>query len=300
MQSWNSDGLWKKAKLFMDKANESDHASSEFAFHASLALECLGRSALTKVHPVLNADPREDTSILYACGYSFAKPRSLPAHAVFLRLEKIVDPFQKQHREVCEFLALQRNAHVHTADLPYENLGTDKWIARFYETVAVLHDFLGKPLEQFLGKQGAKMAGELIKTLNESVLKAVKKKIAAYHAVFETKSDEEKKKLLDAASSIFAIVTNHNQHLCACPACQGNGMLTGSRFKELAEQYSDGELYHDVEYLSAFFQCNACELSFSSIEEIAHAGLPTHFKKMESTSLHDLYEPDHYQEYDNM
>jgi hypothetical protein len=299
MQSWNSEGLWKKAKLFMDKANESDHGSSEFALYAALALECLGRSALTKVHPVLNADPREDANILYACGYSFAKPRSLPAHSVFIRLEKIIDPFQKQHREVCEFLALQRNAHVHTADLPYENLGTDKWIARFYETVALLHDFLGKPLDQFLGKRGAKMASELIKTLNESVLKAVKKKIAAYQAVFETKSDEEKKKLLEAASSILNM-PSYDQHSCTCPACKGNGTLTGSRFRELPEQYSDGELYNDVEYLSTSFQCKACELSFSSIEEIAHAGLPTHFKKMESTSLHDLYEPDHYREYDNM
>jgi hypothetical protein len=89
MQSWNSEGLWKKAKLFMDHASEHDHASSEFAFYAALAIECLARSALTKVHPVLNADPRDDANVLYACGYSFAKPRSLPAHSVYLRLEKI-------------------------------------------------------------------------------------------------------------------------------------------------------------------------------------------------------------------
>jgi len=72
--------------------------------------------------------------------------------------------------------------------------------------------------------------------------------------------------------------------------------LTGSRFKELPEQYADGDLYNDVEYLSTSFQCKSCGLSFSSIEEIAHAGLPTHFTKVESTSLHDLYEP----ERDNM
>jgi hypothetical protein len=165
MQSWDSEGLWKKAKLFMDSANDHDLASSEFAFFAALALECLARSALTKVHPVLNADPRDDANVLYACGYSFAKPRSLPAHSVYLR------------RQV---------------------------------------------------------------------------------------------------------------------------KLTGTRFKELPEQYSDGDLYMDVEYLPTSFQCKACELSLGSIEEIAHAGLPTHFTKVESTSLHDLYEPEHYQEYDNM
>ena len=77
-------------------------------------------------------------------------------------------------------------------------------------------------------------------------------------------------------------------------------MGPGPRFKELPEQYSDGELYNEVEYLAVAFKCKACELSLGSIEEIAHAGLPTHFKKVESTSLHDLYEPEHYQEYDNM
>ncbi len=299
MQPWDSEGLWKKAKLFMDRATEHDQSSPEFAFFAALAIECLGRSALTKVHPVLNADPREDANVLYACGYSFAKPRSLPAHSVYLRLEKIIDPFKAQHRELCEFLALQRNAHVHTADLPYENMGTEKWLARFYDTVTVLHDFLGKPLYQFLGKEGAHMASELIKTLNESVLSAVKAKIAAHKKVFEAKSPAEKKKLMDATSSILDF-PGYNQYRCKCPACGGKASLTGKRFKELPEQYSEGELYMEVEYLATSFQCKSCELSLSSIEEIAHAGLPTHFKKTESTSLHELYEPEHYQEYDNM
>jgi hypothetical protein len=91
-----------------------------------------------------------------------------------------------------------------------------------------------------------------------------------------------------------------NQNACKCPACSGQGIITGQRFKELPEQYADGELYNEVEYLGTSFQCKACDLSLNTIEEIAHAGLSTHFKKTESTSLHDLYEPEHYQEYDNM
>jgi len=299
MQSWETGGLWKKAKLFMDQASEHDHSSPEFVFFASLALECLGRSALTRVHPVLNADPRDDANVLYACGYSFAKPRSLPAHSVYIRLEKIIDKFQKQHRELCEFLALQRNAHVHTADLPYENLATGKWLARFYDTISVLHAFLAIPVDQFLGKEGAGVASELIKTLNEGVLSAVKAKISAHQKVFEAKVENEKKKLLEATSSIFNI-PNQDQCIHTCPACGGQGTLTGARFKEHPEQYGEGVLSMQVEYISTLFNCKACELSLGSIEEIAHAGLPTHFKNVESTSLHDLYEPEHYQEYDNM
>ena len=299
MQSWETEGLWRKAKLFMDQAGEHHQASPEFAFFASLSVECLGRSALTKVHPVLNADPRDDANVLYACGYPFAKPRSLPAHSVFLRLEKIIDAFRSQHREVCEFLALQRNAHVHTADLPYEGLTTSKWLARFYDTVAVLHDHLGKPLEHFLGKEGAEMAVELIKMLNANVLSGVKSKIAAHSKVFSAKKEHEKKTLLDVSASAMAFPPSDHE-VCPCPSCEGKAALSGKRYKELPEQYAEGELRMNVEYLATDFMCKACGLSFSSIEEIAHAGLKTHFTKSESTSLHDLYEPEHYQEYDNM
>lgn len=299
MQSWDSEGLWKKAKLFMDKANEHDHSSPEFAFFASLSVECLGRSALTKIHPVLNADPRDDSNILYACGYPFAKPRSLPAHSVFIRLEKIIDSFQSHHREVCEFLALQRNAHVHTADLPYENLATDKWLARFYDTIGVLHNHLDKPLEQFIGQNGVDIAAELVKTLNAEVLKAVKAKIAAHQKVFASKAADEQEQLLAVAESGLAF-PNSNQEVCGCPACGGKAALTGKRYKELSEQYADGELFMDVEYLSTAFLCKACGLALSGIEEIAHAGLATHFTKTEATNLHDLYEHEHQEEYDNM
>jgi hypothetical protein len=59
METWDSGKLWLKAKMFIDTANEFDNESAEFAFFSSLSLECLARSALTCIHPVLNADPRE-------------------------------------------------------------------------------------------------------------------------------------------------------------------------------------------------------------------------------------------------
>ena len=163
MDSWDSEGLWKKAKLFMDNANEHDHASSEFAFFAALSLECLGRSALTKVHPVLNADPREDTNILYACSYSFAKPRSLPAHSVYIRLEKVIDQFQKAAQGALRISRLTAQCSCSYGRSSLRKSGNRKWLARFYDTVAVLHAFLDKPLGDFLGDKGAGMPAEFIK-----------------------------------------------------------------------------------------------------------------------------------------
>src|SRR5688572_19030289 len=123
MKAWDSKGYWLKAKYFMDKANDIGPKDKEFPFWSALALECLARAALTRIHPALNADPRQDTNLLAAFGFEVsAQPKSIPAHSVFLRLEKIIDQFGKTQRELCDFVSLLRNQHVHSAEMPYENL----------------------------------------------------------------------------------------------------------------------------------------------------------------------------------
>lgn len=44
----------------------------------------------------------------------------------------------------------------------------------------------------------------------------------------------------------------------------------------------------------------ACGLHLKGAEEIAHTTLDTHFIATRSTSLHELYEPEYFLEYDNM
>ena len=61
------------------------------------------------------------------------RPKSIPAHSVHLRLEKIVPGFSKAQREVCDFLALLRNQELHTSDLACVNLKESRWLPRYYE-----------------------------------------------------------------------------------------------------------------------------------------------------------------------
>jgi hypothetical protein len=300
MSSWDSDQLWLKAKLFADQANEHDQGSSEFAFNSSLALECLARAALTHVHPALNADPRDDKNLLYGFGIDVkGTPRSLPAHSVYIRLEKIVDGFGRPQRELCDFVALQRNAYLHTADLPYDNLSPKKWLPRYYETVNVLAEFLGQTLDAFVGQETAVAARGLIASLNEATIKAAKSKISACKQVWEMKGEEEKQQLRQTAKSATAF-PGWGNNAVDCPACGSIGTLSGEAVKEFPEKYDDGELLMDVEFMAIGFRCVACGLSLKGVEEIAHADLDTHFVETTSTSLHDLYEPDYYREYDNM
>ena len=175
MHLWDSEQFWLKAKAYIDRANEFDHLSTDFAFWSALSIELLARSALTHVHPVLNADPREDTNLLYGCGYELtAEPKSLPLQAVYLRLEKTVAGYGSAHRKLCDFLSVLRNEELHTTKLAFENLKPTKWLPRFYEVIKVLCEFRGKTLESFLGTEFTEVAIKLIATLAQERLIEVK------------------------------------------------------------------------------------------------------------------------------
>src|SRR5205814_1696322 len=103
------------------------------------------------IHPVLNADPEHDgVHLLYAFGCELkGQPKSLPIHAVFLRLEKILpESFSKPRREFCDYFSNLRNQELHTSELPFESLSEQKWLPRFYDVCAVLCKQLGKSLPE--------------------------------------------------------------------------------------------------------------------------------------------------------
>ena len=68
MAMWDTNDLWLKANVFIDKANTLDHNEPDFGLWSALALELLGRAALSNIHPALNADPKDERNLFYALG----------------------------------------------------------------------------------------------------------------------------------------------------------------------------------------------------------------------------------------
>lgn len=297
---WSTDAFWLKAKAYADRANEFSQDRSDFPLWSALALELLARAALTKIHPALNADPRDDVNLLYACGFQITEqPRSLPAHSVFLRLEKTVAGFGKVQRELCDYLALLRNDELHSADLPFESLKESKWLPRYYETCNVLCAHMGKSLEDFLGTDVATAAEKLIRALSKELESAVKSRIAAHAKGFQEKPEPERAKLRDGAQAHSQVLAyTHASQLC--PACGSKGLLRGELIKELKPLYEDEALLIDQELLAVEFRCPACELVLHSPEEIAHTAIEPRFRKRRETDLHELFEADYGDEYMNM
>ena len=297
---WDSEELYLKAKLYIDRANEFDHASSEFPFWSALSLELLARSALAKVHPALNADPRQDNNLLYAFGYDIpGQPRSLPAHAVYLRVEKIVPGFGKVQRELCDYIALLRNREVHSADLPFEDLKESSWLPRFYEVCKILCEYLEYTLAEFLEEDIATSALKLIDTLNKELEARVKTKLAEHKKLYDAMPAPEKKELREAAAARLKLLQLGLKKQ-TCPACGNLGALRGDLIKELRPEYKDETLYIDQEYLASEFKCLVCELGLPNLEEISHASIEPRFIQTRETDLHELSEPDYYDDYMNM
>lgn len=302
MKQWDTNGFWLKAKAYTERANTFGHSKSDFIFWSSLALELLARAALTHVHPALNADPQQDTNLLYAFGFEVsAQPRSLPAHSVYARLEKIVKGFEKPQRELCDFIGLLRNQELHTAELPFDDLKASKWLPRYYEVVTILCNWMGKRLSDLLGAAPAEHAEKIIATLNKEKESAVKSKIAAHAKVFAAKAPPDQDKLrANAALRMLLLDAGNTKE--NCPACGSMGRLQGELIRSLKPEFEEetAELLIEEVFLADSFSCPACDLTLDNIEEIHLAGLEPTFKQTRSTDLHELFQPEHEHDYMNM
>ena len=107
----------------------------------------------------------------------------------------------------------------------------------------------------------------------------MERKISAHQKVFEGKPEEERKKLLDVASSIFA-TPGQNECARTCPACGGQGKLIGVRFKEFSEQYSEGELYMDVDICQLRFNVWYVSYPLDQLKRLRKLDSPLISKKL--------------------
>jgi len=297
---WDSHQYWNKAKLYAKRATEDGRSPWENPFWSVLALEFLARSALTKIHPVLNADPQNEANLFYAVGLEIiGQPKSIPIHAVLGRVEKAVPGFDKPLKEFCDFFVMVRNREFHTSELAFEGLSEKEWLPRYYKACKVLCEFLGQKLEDLFSEEMAKAAQRLIDALDSNKRAQVKKAIAAHETVFNSKPEDQKIQLQKQQDLISKTWVGEYSG-APCPACKSLGRLHGYLERESEPMFSEGMLFVEKTYLADNFQCDACGLVLKDIEEIHQGGIDPHFKKFVQTDLHAYFEPEYYEEYQNM
>jgi hypothetical protein len=301
MNVWDSDELYEKAKLFLEKANAAElEGKTDFAFYSSLALELLSRAALSKVSPVLNADPQQETNIYYALGIEIiGQPRSIPVHSVHARLEKLVKGYEKSHKDFSDYFAILRNQELHTAQLAFENLKQSEWLPKFYEVVQILCEHMERSLQDLLGKETAATALKMIAALNKEMESKIKSSIAAHAKVFGEKTPEERQRLTVAANA--SVVRLELGTVAAkCPSCSSPALLSGELIRSSQPKFEEGHLVVEEVYLSEELECVACQLRLAGVQEIHWAGLEPQFVDYRYTDLHEYFQPEHEDPYMNM
>ena len=299
---WSEEEYWSKAKLYIRRAQSAETEDGLPPFWMSLAMEFIARAALSKVSPVLNADPGQVENIYFALGIEgIGTPKTVPLHAVFLRCVKVVDGFEDSHRKFCDFLGMQRNEELHTGRLTFENLKLQDWLQSYYEVVDILCQHLGHDLDDLLGPEEAEAAQELLKASAEGLQSFVKQSIAAHKRVFDEGSKEEKQELRHDAliRSIAAKTATALSDLVDCPACSSSGLVTGRTVRSSRPYYNDDRLLEEMTCLAESYSCHACKLSLPSVGHLRWSGIEPYFTAVLETSLHELQELEYYEEYMN-
>jgi predicted RNA-binding Zn-ribbon protein involved in translation (DUF1610 family) len=300
MAMWDTEALWLKARTYIDKANALEHDNPDFGLSSALALEFLGRAALSHIHPALNADPKDEKNLFYSLGLQLVEqPRSIPLHSVSARLENFIPAFVKPQRTVFDYMALRRNVELHTGDLGFVGVHADSWLPRFYAACKVLCESMGKTLADLFGGKVGSAAEKIVAAFANAQEKTVKDRISKHAKEFAAKPAEERKKLAEEAEArTMMLPLGRVAH--DCPACGSQGILAGKLIKESEPVYEEGELLVKLEYLADEFRCPACGLHLTSIDEVGLSGIDLHFTETTSTSLHENFQPEWEDEYENM
>lgn len=311
MTAFNHDSLWNKSKIFVDRAIRArdNDDSTDFHLWAAIALELLGKAALSAIHPTLVADPNDIESLLSAAGRATGtNRRSITAKTLFDRLNKVVPEFEERLKRECMLMANRRNAELHSGESPIDGLDPRAWVPSFWRAADVLLRHQGKTLADWLGTDEATRVGAVLEDAAELTRQTVAARIERRRNDFNTRyppdSPERQLEELRAASRPIPprlLTAADAFEDTPCPSCGTRGWLFGSVGDEeyVEVEYEDGEwgpmtvqilkTRYDVEE----FHCPECGLRLEGRDEIAIADLPPDFEREEEQ------EPDYEPEYGN-
>ena len=299
---WSEEEYWSKGQLYIRRAQSAEADDGLYPFWMSLAMEFIARAALSKVSPVLNADPKQVENIYAALGLGdVGTPKTVPLHSVFARCVSVVDGFEERHKKFCDFLGVQRNEELHAGGLPFEDLKLQDWLQSYYEVLDILCQHMEHELDELLGSDEAEAACELLKSSAEGLQSSVKQSIAAHRKVFEDRSEEERQQLRSEAliRSLTANVSSDLSATTDCPACSSSGLVTGRSIRKSRPYYNGENLLEEVTCLSETYSCHACGLRLPSASDLRWSGIEPQFTVEIETSLHELQEMEYYEEYMN-
>jgi len=291
------EALYAKSQLYIRRGFRAQAAGDfeEYQLWGSLALELLGKATLASFHPALIADPKHYESLFAACGKDISPDvKTIAAKTLFARLGHVEKAFDARRQKFCEQMSLRRNSELHSGESPFSGMKSELWEREFWGAIVVLLDTQKQNLQAWLGGEDAKAPEAILEQANEARTWAVADRIkrAGEDFLSKYKDPAQRKKIIDEATRFRWWEKRGKIHLVpdgdatqSCPACGANAVVLGSLWHEeiIDEEPTEDAYLEVVEKLFSMeeFYCPACELHLFGTEEIAAAGLPEQFTKIE-------------------
>jgi hypothetical protein len=289
--SWQRDHLWAKSVLFMSRAVAEDREDETFGLWAAMGLELLARASVSKVSPLLLAEPEKDQrNVLHALGFGSGSPKSIATTQVLLLCRTFIPEFTEDELKASSALVNRRNDELHTGEAAFASFPTQSWLPGFYRCCKVLSEFQGETLDTLFGEEEAKAALEILHKCEENVLGKVKSLIAAHARVFAGKDNNERTRLASEAEKQGLILACHGHHRVKCPSCDSIATVQGDAFGGERIEHGDGTITVRQSVLPTRFACSACELKLSGYAELLAAGVADHFTRRTEFTPEEYYD----------
>lgn len=298
---WDSETLWLKAKLFINYAldDEVERTFEERALWASLSLELLAKSALSRASPILIATPTEDgKNLLAAAGLIAGEAtfKTVPAKTVFERCGHAFKPFNTR---AAMRVAADRNEYLHSSTPTFTPIPADAWWPRYWALAHVLVSACDEDLDSFVGAAHVTAVEAALAKNTKNIqdrlhmlLERAKQRLARF-----TAGEMRGQELRDWERPTDLSARLQYSDRIACPACGAtDAVVEGQAVLEVRERYEqvaedDYEVSVEIDVEADYLSCATCHLILDGYALVEAAGVPTAFKAEGDPA--DFYEPDY-------
>jgi len=260
--------LYNKSRQFIEKGVDSRNENDipEFLLWASISLELLGKATLAFVHPSLVADPNDPKSLIVACGHKKHDDfKTIQAKTVFERLQTSlsITKFDQRKKEFCMSFSNKRNAELHSGLLPFDGIRLEAILPQLWEICVILLEFQNKKLEEWIGKDEATRALQIIDD-HSTILKTIlESRVESYRIEYN------KKHPINPPLIIYDL--DEDEDFITCPACNNDAIAYGEiNDKEYTEKSYENPWHSVFTYFYDItgLYCRYCDLKLNGYEEV--------------------------------
>ena len=302
MTSFSPELLWTKARVFINRAMDPGDLRSfdEQALWASLSLELLAKAALSRVSPLLIAEPTTDgANLLAASGLipGEAVFTSVRAKTLYARCARAFQPFSG---EIANKITFARNEYLHGGLVGFGAVPARVWWPQFWAQANVLVTALDKDLDDFVGASRVPIVEayllqnvRYIEERTESLIERARQRFEQLEAgtLPERIAAEWRRRPNPSAGLSYTAPRD-------CPACGFKDALvegdfishTETEYEQLDVDDFDVTITHEV--VAERFSCPRCHLVLEGTEFVQQANIDTEVFVEGDLSDYD-YEPDY-------